>query len=85
MHCEKARETPAVGIADETSILDVYALTPAATDASTGTAAASISIAVITAHAVIFIIDLFIVSSGKVRIVTVFFKFVTNMLRMITM
>jgi hypothetical protein len=74
MHCENARETPAVGIADETSILDVYALTPAVTDAATGTAAASITIAPITAHAVIFIIVLFMVSSGKVRLITVFFN-----------
>jgi hypothetical protein len=63
MHCENARETPAVGIADDANILDVYAATPALTDASTGTPTVSIAIAATTAHAVSLTNDVFIISS----------------------
>jgi hypothetical protein len=63
MHCENARETPAVGMTDAANILDVYAATPALTDASTGTLMVSNTIAPTIAHAVSLTNDVFIFSS----------------------
>jgi hypothetical protein len=65
MHWENARETPAVGIVDETKIFDVYAAIPALTDASTGTLTVSKTTAPMTAHAASLTIDVFMISSEK--------------------